>query len=72
MDSWRELWVYDKDRDFTVCILPGDPNCEVIRNKILAEGLSCVRPGKKLYFRAKLSKEFSLDIQLDRTVDAHW
>ncbi|KAL5259557.1 hypothetical protein ACHWQZ_G009862 [Mnemiopsis leidyi] len=68
----RELWVYNQSRDFTVCILPADPNCRVIRDKILEEGLLCIRPGKKLYFRARLSAEFLLHVQLDRTVDAKW
>ena len=68
----RELWVYNQSRDFTFCVLPGDPNCGVIRDKILAEGLSCIRPGKKLYFRARLSEEFLLHVQLDSTVDAKW
>ena len=68
----RELWVYNQSRDFTFCVLPGDPNCRVIRDKILAEGLSCIRPGKKLYFRARLSEEFLLHVQLDSTVDAKW
>ena len=68
----RELWVYDKTRNFTVCILPRDPNCGVIRNKILSEGLPCIRPGRKLYFKARLSREFLLKIELDKTVLAYW
>ena len=71
-DTDRELWVYDQTREFTVCILPGDPNCDVIRNKILAEGLPCIRPGRKLYFMAQLGRDFSLQIHLDETVDARW
>ena len=62
--------VYNESRDYDVLIENTDRNYDIINEKILKEGLSCVHshPGlKKLYCKAFLNSDFSLDLYLKCT-----
>ena len=62
--------VYNESRDYDVLIENTDRNYDIINEKILKEGLSCVtsHPGlKKLYCKAFLNSDFSLDVYLKCT-----
>lgn len=68
----EDLMAYNKDRDFRVTIKNSDRDCSKIREKILKDGYMCVNPGMKLYFRAVLHADFSLDVFLDQTKFQSW
>ena len=62
--------VYNESNDYDVMIENTDRNYDTLNDKILKEGLSCVNshPGlKKLYCKAFLNSDFSLDLYLKCT-----
>ena len=66
----EELRVYDESGYYDVYINKSDENFGKIRDKILKEGLPCVNPHpifKKLYFKAHLNPDSSLDVYLNNT-----
>ena len=66
----RDLRVYDESRDYDVYINTSDKNFGKIRDKILKDGLRSCHPHpllKKLYFKAHLNPDSSLDVYLDNT-----
>ena len=67
-----DLIAYNESRDFRVTIKNTDKDCGKIRDKILSDGFMCVNPGMKLFFRAKLHKDFTLDVYLDQTSFQNW
>ena len=68
----ENLMAYNESRDFRVTIKNTDRDCRKIRDKILSDGFMCVNPGMKLYFRAKLYEDFTLDVYLDHTSFQNW
>ena len=75
----RMLWVYDKSREYQVNIFGAegyDENYDAISEKIITDGLPCVKQHpllKKLYFKARLHPDSSLDVYLNCTYnDQNW
>ncbi|KAL5259554.1 hypothetical protein ACHWQZ_G009861 [Mnemiopsis leidyi] len=75
----RWMLVYDKSRKYQVKIVGAegyDENYDAISDKILVDGLPCVQKHpllKKLYFKARLYPDSSLDVYLDCTYnDQNW
>ena len=65
-----KLWVYNESRDYYVIIKGHDRYYDAINDKVLLEGLPCVRKDprlRKLYVKAHLNSDSSLDIYLDCT-----
>ena len=69
----RTLWVYNKTKEYRVNIVGAEgyeENYDTISDKIIADGLPCIRKHpllKKLYFKARLNPDSSLDIYLNCT-----
>ena len=64
------LMVYNKSRDYCVTIRGYDRYYDSINDKVLLEGLPCVQKDprfRKLYFKAHLNSDTSLDVYLDCT-----
>ena len=64
------LFVYNESRDYYVIIRGHDRYYDAINDKVLLEGLPCVRKDprlRKLYVKAHLNSDSSLDIYLDCT-----
>ena len=72
-----ELQVYNESREFHAFVRGSDKNTDFIIEKIFNEGWSSnvhAHPYlKKLYFKAHLNPDFSLDVYLNRTYNIqHW
>ena len=69
----RTLAVYNQTKEYRVEIIGAEgyeENYDTISDKIIADGLPCVRKHpllKKLYFKARLNPDSSLDIYLNCT-----
>ena len=72
-----ELLVYNESKEFYAYVRGSDKNKDFIIEKIFNEGWSSnvhAHPYlKKLYFKAHLNPDFSLDVYLHRTYNIqHW
>ena len=64
------LSVYNESKKYYACIPTSDKNHQVINDKILKDGLTCAQVHpllKKMYVKAHLNPDFSLDVYLNCT-----